>query len=331
MTVMTHSLRLTNGAGITLAIYPGNRVIFCGASSDKDHKHFGVVTTASGEDPSSSCHIFAVDARSHSNHFKRAKIFKLECQTDPVSGICKEFPPNCDPIIAVIRGFYETADANIEEPIVANSPQPSHDSTTTTSNSDSGIGFRDDCGNQSDRILVVDVQNHRLHIQEVDKVGNKAEKVTVHAIPNIAASSNRSRSPLSTGSEGPGFVEDMSVSSEAAKNSDIKGPKNYYDGNCVMKSTDDMSISSVRSHDTLLFPYKMSPKMFTLSPPTSQSLEDLKDSDATLCLPRNPQPHWGSLQDLRSFNSTCFERTAASQTLVSSNILCPMYFLLIAF
>ncbi|XP_014275009.1 regulator of G-protein signaling loco isoform X2 [Halyomorpha halys] len=318
MTVMTHSLRLTNGAGITLAIYPGNRVIFCGASSDKDHKHFGVVTAASGEDPSSSCHIFAVDARPHSNHFKRAKIFKLECQTDPVSGICKEFPPNCDPIIAVIKGFYET-EVNAEEPVVANSPQPSHDSTTTTSNSDSGIGFRDDCGNQSDRILVVDVQNHRLHIQEVDKVGNKAEKVTVHAIPNVAAASIRSRSPLSTGSEGPVLVEDMSISSGATKSPDVtviqQNKKSFCELNVSVRSADDMSISSSRSHDALLFPYKLSPKAFPLSPPTSQSLEDLKEPDITHCLPRIHQPHWGSLQDLRTFNTNGFDGTSASQTL----------------
>ncbi|CAH1394084.1 unnamed protein product [Nezara viridula] len=318
MTVMTHSLRLTNGAGITLAIYPGNRVIFCGASSDKDHKHFGVVTAASGEDPSSSCHIFAVDARPHSNHFKRAKIFKIECQTDPVSGMCKEFPPNCDPIIAVIKGFYET-EVNAEEPIVANSPQPSHDSTTTTSNSDSGIGFRDDCGNQSDRILVVDVQNHRLHIQEVDKVGNKADKVTVHAIPSVAAASIRSRSPLSTGSEGPALVEDMSISSGATKSPDVtviqQNKKSFCELNISVRSADDMSISSSRSHDALLFPYKLSPKAFPLSPPTSQSLEDLKEPDITHCLPRIHQPHWGSLQDLRTFNTNCFDGTSASQTL----------------
>lgn len=41
---------------------------------------------------------------------------------------------------------------------VANSPQPSNHSevTTTSSNSDSGIGFHNDCRNIADRILVVD-------------------------------------------------------------------------------------------------------------------------------------------------------------------------------
>lgn len=325
MTVMTRSLRLTNGAGITLAVYPGERVTFCGASSDKDHKHFGIVTTATGDNPSSSCHIFAVDARPHSNHQKRAKIFKLECQVDPSSGICKEFPTTCEPIIAVIKGFYESIGANMEEPVVANSPQPSNDSTTTTSNSDSGIGFRDDCGNQSDRILVVDVQNHRLHIQEVDKGGNRAEKVTVHSHPNIVPSSSRSRSPLSTGSEGPGFLEDMSVSSETTRSPDVtivpkchSSAMNFAGLDNGSQSVDDMSIISSRSHDTLTVNYKLSPKVFALPPPTSQSLEDLKDSHSEDGVTRNQQ-HWGSLQDLRLFSADeGFERCPVSHAMVSA-------------
>ncbi|KAM3958910.1 regulator of G protein signaling family member locomotion defects [Aphomia sociella] len=50
-------------------------------------------------------------------------------------------------------------DARIDGPeFVANSPQPSNHSevTTTSSNSDSGIGFHNDCRNIADRILVVD-------------------------------------------------------------------------------------------------------------------------------------------------------------------------------
>ncbi|OWR47274.1 hypothetical protein KGM_215200 [Danaus plexippus plexippus] len=51
-------------------------------------------------------------------------------------------------------------EARVEPPeFVANSPQPSNHSevtTTTSSNSDSGIGFHNDCRNISDRILVVD-------------------------------------------------------------------------------------------------------------------------------------------------------------------------------
>ncbi|CAH0731329.1 unnamed protein product, partial [Brenthis ino] len=49
-------------------------------------------------------------------------------------------------------------EVRIEPEFVANSPQPSNHSeiTTTSSNSDSGIGFHNDCRNIADRILVVD-------------------------------------------------------------------------------------------------------------------------------------------------------------------------------
>lgn len=50
-------------------------------------------------------------------------------------------------------------DARLDgQEFVANSPQPSNHSeiTTTSSNSDSGIGFNNDCRNIADRILVVD-------------------------------------------------------------------------------------------------------------------------------------------------------------------------------
>ncbi|KFB40882.1 AGAP002411-PB-like protein [Anopheles sinensis] len=50
------------------------------------------------------------------------------------------------------------ADGDAHDVLAANSPQPSNHSeiTTTSSNSDSGIGFHNDCRNISDRILLVD-------------------------------------------------------------------------------------------------------------------------------------------------------------------------------
>ncbi|KAG6451296.1 hypothetical protein O3G_MSEX007072 [Manduca sexta] len=52
---------------------------------------------------------------------------------------------------------HEEARIDVQD-FVANSPQPSNHSevTTTSSNSDSGIGFHNDCRNIADRILVVD-------------------------------------------------------------------------------------------------------------------------------------------------------------------------------
>lgn len=189
MSIRTHSLTLTNCHKVTLAEYPSERVTFCGTSSDEERRFFGIITTAvrSVEDEndgrelvhSSSCHVFAIELRlhgSHGEHAGKADAFNLHCTVDAATGFCSEFPSSSDPIISAIKvlcSSQETGTAGnhyMEEPLVANSPQPSNASSTTTtasSNSDSGIGFRDDCGNQSDRILVVDVQNQRLHIQQM--------------------------------------------------------------------------------------------------------------------------------------------------------------------
>lgn len=166
MTGYGSSLSLQNSSGVTLAVYPGGRVMFCAASSEENSKYFGVVTISSIDDePSNSCHVFAVDPASHAEHYTQANSFKITCVRD-TNGICTHFPPNCDQIVISIEKYYKN-DANFISN-VGNSPHPSHDSTTTTtSNSDSGIGYKDYCGMQTDRILMVDVQNQCLHIQQV--------------------------------------------------------------------------------------------------------------------------------------------------------------------
>ncbi|XP_061501063.1 regulator of G-protein signaling loco isoform X2 [Anopheles gambiae] len=72
------------------------------------------------------------------------------------AGAARGFPRNrSDPRLNP-RGAGMDMDAH--DMLAANSPQPSNHSeiTTTSSNSDSGIGFHNDCRNISDRILLVD-------------------------------------------------------------------------------------------------------------------------------------------------------------------------------
>lgn len=245
MSICTCSLVLTNCHQAPLAEYPADRVTFCGASSDEDRRFFGLVTTAAA---SSSCHVFAVERRlagSHADHAAKAEAFNLVCSSD-----CREFPASSDPIVTAIKTLYAR-----DEPLVANSPQPSHASTTASSNSDSGIGFRDDCGHQSDRILVVDVQNQRLHIQtpQAARVFELRERLTVRAMPD------------------PDLV-------------------------------------------------RLSPKVFPR--PSACSLEDLKTHDLDSSPPppppvHNHTPHWGSLQELRSFVANCFEHSPGTHNAVS--------------
>lgn len=146
---------------------------------------------------SNSCHVFLVDTKltEHSAHLQKAEEFHIKCTKDPISDLCLEFPNNSEYVVNLIRSMYTLKSVNQNENerpnvarqlnlnesprriygpgideaagLVANSPQPSNHSeiTTTSSNSDSGIGFHNDCANISDRILVVDfpgLQNRQI-------------------------------------------------------------------------------------------------------------------------------------------------------------------------
>ncbi|XP_060536156.1 regulator of G-protein signaling loco [Cylas formicarius] len=179
MTILPTCLTLKNSSNNILAIYPTNRVVYVGSSVEKDSRYFGLVTSAINDnrnedwqeskdveseiDISNSCHIFVVDSKivNHHLHANIAENFKIVCTNDGLTDTCLEFPQNALYIINVIQSMYKLQsdclmhrnDPNL--PVVANSPQPS-----ASSNSDSGIGFRDDCGNVSDRILVVEFPQH---------------------------------------------------------------------------------------------------------------------------------------------------------------------------
>ncbi|XP_063241261.1 regulator of G-protein signaling loco isoform X2 [Bacillus rossius redtenbacheri] len=199
MSVRSRSLLLSNCHGAVLAEYPAERVAFCGPGLDDERRFFGLVTMAvphADEAPSSSCHVFAVEPSlhgAHATHAFKAEAFKLRCSLDPVHGSCREFPGRADEPVAAVRRLYD------DQPPLAHSPRPSSTPTTASSNSDSGIGFRDDCGNQSDGILVVDLQERRPHVL----AENPAGRLTVRAMPDPVVSS-RSRSPLcGSSSDGP--------------------------------------------------------------------------------------------------------------------------------
>lgn len=189
LSVFSDSVVLTNPHGLTLAKFPAEKITFSGVYSD-DKKFFGLVTThninediveenrVSPSALSSSCHVFMVDPKlqPHHQHLKRAKAFHLSCTLNPVTNRCKEFPESAEPILQVITGLYKSrlglnidAAPGLVDIDAHISPQPSHTSSNS-SNSDSGIGFRDEVGNASDRVLIVDVENfNRYRTNSLDR------------------------------------------------------------------------------------------------------------------------------------------------------------------
>lgn len=138
---------------------------------------------------SNSCHVFMTDPKivDHAIHVKKAENFKITCTTDVVTGNCLEFPKNALYIVSLVQNMYRLqsseADFNknkngMNDEVIANSPQPS-----ASSNSDSGIGFRDDCGNISDRILVVEFPSHH---RPLPVISNNLKRPANIAAANIA-------------------------------------------------------------------------------------------------------------------------------------------------
>lgn len=173
---------------------------------------------------SNSCHVFVVDKNitEHSMHVNAASQFKIECTRDQVTGYCLEFPTNSEYIVSLIKSMYTRREEKIvghpsmnmrnlnlqfrprrTQPIRHRvrqsdnaerndgSPQLSNNSETTTSssNSDSGIGFHNDCTNISDRIVVVEFP-HRSDFMSATRVNNNIHNHAsrpigiIHEVPN---------------------------------------------------------------------------------------------------------------------------------------------------
>ncbi|XP_037820960.1 regulator of G-protein signaling loco-like [Lucilia sericata] len=164
--------------------------------NDDEEDALNVATHSSNTDHisiSNSCHVFVVDTKlcDHAQHLAKAQEFRIECTKDPISSLCLEFPNNSEYVVNLIRSMYTmriippaTQRSMSDDPnlhaggrhhnATAHSPQPSNHSeiSTTTSNSDSGIGYNNDCTNITDRIVVVDFPQQR-------------SQATIHAALNV--------------------------------------------------------------------------------------------------------------------------------------------------
>ena len=159
-------VKLINMNGKQIAFYPVARLAFSGVCPD-DRRFFGIVTlhslhTNSDSDSDlqdevvgSSCHVFMVDQEfsAHSLHAPKARSFNIECQIDPVTQRCQEFPRSTTPIILSICNLYRDrptgggVEADMERSqVFANPNRPveharTSSSSSSHSNSDSGVGL----------------------------------------------------------------------------------------------------------------------------------------------------------------------------------------------
>ena len=138
---------------------------FCGVYAD-DRRFFGLVTSqmrGGEESDSSSCHVFMVEpinsqvqggqhrqAECHlitlypqAERQQRANTFQFEL-TFNNNGDCVEFPANADPILAVIYQLRGLSPSQGDPEPHQLQDVASTSSSSGSSNSDSGIGYRDE-------------------------------------------------------------------------------------------------------------------------------------------------------------------------------------------
>ncbi|XP_031780001.1 regulator of G-protein signaling loco isoform X3 [Nasonia vitripennis] len=186
LTIHVANIKLANTEGRVIAEYPSYRIVYCNSFSNEDKLHFGILTKSATanvgdvndnhekDNASNSCHVFKIYSKltDHAIHANTCAAFGFGCtKASELNNACQEFPASCDGLVGAIQTLYiaDTAegDANLfdnrrnhrEAP---SSPQPSNVSTSTahSSNSDSGIGFKDECGCHSDRNLNVEFPSY---------------------------------------------------------------------------------------------------------------------------------------------------------------------------
>jgi hypothetical protein len=100
----------------------------------------------------------------HHAHVNRAAAFRIQCTTSGDG--CAEFPALADPILRAVAALYNP------NPSPPPPPPRSNTSSCPSSNSDSGIGFRDEMLNSED----LSSNHHSINISQ--------QRLTVRAMPD---------------------------------------------------------------------------------------------------------------------------------------------------
>lgn len=253
---------------------------------------------------SNSCHVFVIDLKliDHITHFKYAELYSIVCTKDPITNCCLEFPSGSDYVVNLIRRMYALNAPTIDEPSLdvsgrrstaatsrpnkphlpdaainarqqhrdGNSPQPSNHSeiTTTSSNSDSGIGFHNDFTNISDRIVVVDFPQ-QVRPLAANALHANAGRLSIRPIPFGANSIRNIRSTVSQSSViEPEISLPISVMPIHSKSKSLDSTKSVNLKSCRLEPPDLRLIRAM--------PDPLPPGKYLIEAPTSETTFPVK-------------------------------------------------------
>ncbi|XP_077258093.1 regulator of G protein signaling family member locomotion defects isoform X4 [Temnothorax americanus] len=365
LTIHVANIKLTNSENRVIAEYPSYRIIFCNSFSEQDKQYFGILTKSmknTDDIVSNSCHVFTIYYKliDHEVHSNACNVFGFMCTKSSELNVCQEFPDSCTSLIGAIQTLYISDCTNRETSpynearirLDAASPQPSNISTSTahSSNSDSGIGFKDDYGscsgkntndcerrrqysnmqyrNVSGRLSrepVNEVAGHRLTVRATSeaRLWNEELKFDPSKEMRHVAGSGEGTTTTCAGTSAPAATARTMLASTSVGSLASVCTTALLDG--IEDAAESSKVASTEGLKRLMdTTNKLSPKVYC-GQVTKSLVHSLEDINSSMEYARPPYCHsysgksdkprpWGSLQEIRNFRSSVSDKCIYGST-----------------
>ncbi|XP_018363540.1 PREDICTED: regulator of G-protein signaling loco isoform X2 [Trachymyrmex cornetzi] len=368
LTIHVANIKLTNSENRIIAEYPSYRIIFCNSFSEQDKQYFGILTKSmrnTDDIVSNSCHVFTIYYKliDHEVHSSACNVFGFMCTKSSELNVCQEFPDSCTSLIGAIQTLYIsdcTNGENCTNPynearirLDTASPQPSNISTSTahSSNSDSGIGFKDDYGSCSSKNLANDCERrrhysnmqyrnvsarlskepvneaagHRLTVRATSEARLWSEELKFDPSKEMrhVAGSGEGTTTTCAGTSAPAATARTMFASTSVGSLASVCTTALLDG--IEDAAESSKVASTEGLKRLMdATNKLSPKVYC-GQVTKSLVHSLEDINSSMEYARQPYCHsysgksdkprpWGSLQEIRNFRSSASDNCIYGST-----------------
>ncbi|KYN19650.1 Regulator of G-protein signaling 12 [Trachymyrmex cornetzi] len=375
LTIHVANIKLTNSENRIIAEYPSYRIIFCNSFSEQDKQYFGILTKSmrnTDDIVSNSCHVFTIYYKliDHEVHSSACNVFGFMCTKSSELNVCQEFPDSCTSLIGAIQTLYIsdcTNGENCTNPynearirLDTASPQPSNISTSTahSSNSDSGIGFKDDYGSCSSKNLANDCERrrhysnmqyrnvsarlskepvneaagHRLTVRATSEARLWSEELKFDPSKEMrhVAGSGEGTTTTCAGTSAPAATARTMFASTSVGSLASVCTTALLDG--IEDAAESSKVASTEGLKRLMdATNKLSPKVYC-GQVTKSLVHSLEDINSSMEYARQPYCHsysgksdkprpWGSLQEIRNFRSSASDNCINVREIISFSLV----------